>query len=153
RRVSGRTSPRSPGCPLPPANATSPHPIKVGPLPFADDQRSLRELDLETAESRALTTISNSPEPVEAEAPASIEGIRRAVREPAPETVQSRILQRSARRRLWSTLLDYRDWVSYLYVPILVPILIVLPYYGEKCNHAHHVAQQLIESVALDTLD
>lgn len=149
----GTISTSMPWDPLPPANATSPHPIKVGPLPFADDQRSLRELDLETAESRALTTISNSPEPVEAEAPASIEGIRTAVPEPAPETVQSRILQRSARRRLWSTLLDYRDWVSYLYVPILVPILIVLPYYGVKWHHEAQVAQQLIESVALGNRD
>src|SRR5262249_54254136 len=47
---------------------------------------------------------------------------------PAAATVEARTLQASALRRIWSTLLDYRDWISYLYVPILVPILVVLPY-------------------------
>jgi hypothetical protein len=31
-------------------------------------------------------------------------------------------------RRIWSTLWDHRDWVAYVYVPIIVPILVLLPY-------------------------
>ena len=151
----GTISTNMPWDPLPPPGAISPHPIRVEPLPIANDQRSLREVDLETAESRTLTTISNSPtaEPVEAEAPASLKHVRTTVPEPAPETVQSRTLQRSARRRLWSTLFDYRDWVWYIYIPLLVPILIVLPYYGVKWHHEAQVAQQLIESVAQGNRD
>jgi hypothetical protein len=33
------------------------------------------------------------------------------------------MLQASAIRRIWGTLLDWRDWTSYVYVPIIVPIL------------------------------
>jgi len=141
--------------PLPPPGAISSHPIRVEPLPNADGQRLMLKPDPETPESRALMTTPSSPtpEPVVAEAPISIEHVRRAMPEPAPETVQSRTLQRSARRRLWSTLLDYRDWVSYIYVPVLVPILIVLPYYGVKWHHEAQVAQQLIESVAQGNRD
>jgi hypothetical protein len=68
-----------------------------------------------------------------------------------PETEQSRLLQRSARRRLWSTLLDYRDW--FLYVPLLVPILVVLPYYAVKWYHQAQVAQRLLEGLAQSNRD
>ena len=151
----GTISTSMPWDPLSPPGAISSHPIRVEPLPNADDQRLILEPDLETVESRALrrSPSSPTPEPVAAEAPISIEHLRRAVPEPAPETVQSRTLQRSARRRLWSTLFDYRDWISYLYVPLLVPILIVLPYYGVKWHHDAQVAQQLIESVAQGNRD
>lgn len=71
----------------------------------------------------------------------------------APETEQSRKLQQSATRRLWSTLLDYRDWTSYLYVPLLVPILVVLPYFAAKWYHQSQVAQRLIEGIAQSNQD
>ena len=71
----------------------------------------------------------------------------------APETEQTRKLQQSATRRLWSTLLDYRDWTSYLYVPLLVPILVVLPYFAAKWYHQSQVAQRLIEGIAQSNQD
>ncbi len=43
-------------------------------------------------------------------------------------TTEARELQKSARRRIWSSLFDARDWVTYIYVPILVPIMLFLPY-------------------------
>jgi hypothetical protein len=70
-----------------------------------------------------------------------------------PETEKSRALQQSGRRRLWSTLLDYRDWTSFVYVPLLVPILIVLPYYGAKWYHQAQAAQRLIEGMAQSNQD
>jgi predicted acylesterase/phospholipase RssA len=68
-------------------------------------------------------------------------------REPVAATVEARTLQASALRRIWSTLLDYRDWVSFLYVPILVPILTLVPYVVVKSYHRSHVANQLVESL------
>jgi hypothetical protein len=62
-------------------------------------------------------------------------------------------LQQSASRRLWSTLLDYRDWTSFIYVPLLVPILIILPYYGVKWYQQAQVAQRLIEGMAQSNQD
>ena len=74
-------------------------------------------------------------------------------REPADVTIEARELQGSALRRIWSTLLDYRDWVSYLYVPILVPILIVLPYFIAKSYQRSHRVNQIVESLAQGSRD
>jgi hypothetical protein len=60
--------------------------------------------------SVAVPAGSGTPAPLPAE---------RAAPAPAPETKESRALQQSGKRRIWSTLLDYRDWVSFIYVPLL----------------------------------
>ena len=85
--------------------------------------------------------------------PATSQATHSQVPAAAPETEQSRKLQQSATRRLWSTLLDYRDWTSYLYVPLLVPILVVLPYFAAKWYHQSQVAQRLIEGIAQSNQD
>ena len=85
--------------------------------------------------------------------PATSQSTHRQVPAAAPETQQSRKLQESATRRLWSTLLDYRDWVSFLYVPLLVPILVVMPYYAGKWYRQSQVAQRLIEGIAQSNQD
>jgi hypothetical protein len=69
------------------------------------------------------------------------------------EAEESRRLQQSADRRIWSRLLDYRDWVSYIYVPLLVPILIVLPYFIMKWYREAHIDRQLVESLAQSNRD
>ena len=51
-------------------------------------------------------------------------------RGPAAEVVAARLLQRSAARRVWSRLFDYKDWASYLYLVLLVPLLSILPLFG-----------------------
>ena len=42
-------------------------------------------------------------------------------------TRQAQQLRDSAGRRVWSTLLDLRDWPTYIYIPLLVLLLGVLP--------------------------
>ena len=59
----------------------------------------------------------------------------------------------SANRRIWSTLLDYRDWASYVYVPLLVPIFFLLPYFAIKFYQHSHRANQLIHSFAQGSRD
>ena len=49
--------------------------------------------------------------------------------------------------------MDYRDWTSFIYVPLLVPILVVLPYYAAKWYHQSQVAQRLIEGMAQSNVD
>jgi hypothetical protein len=78
---------------------------------------------------------------------------KRVRRGPAPAAADARILRASALRRIWSTLLDYRDWVSYLYVPILVPILVLLPYVAFKIYHRSHWYNQLVKSYTQGTND
>ena len=41
----------------------------------------------------------------------------------------ARQLQGSARRRLWSSLIDLRDWVTWLYIPLIVVAAGVLPFF------------------------
>jgi predicted acylesterase/phospholipase RssA len=72
---------------------------------------------------------------------------------PPTEAERARLLQHSAGRRIWSRLLDYRDWISYVYVPLIVPILVVLPYYGAKWYRQSHIDQRLIESMAKSNSD
>jgi predicted acylesterase/phospholipase RssA len=69
-------------------------------------------------------------------------------REPVMATVEARALQASAARRIWSTLLDRRDWTSYVYVPLLVPILILLPYLAVRYYQRSHRLNQLVNSLS-----
>jgi predicted acylesterase/phospholipase RssA len=68
-------------------------------------------------------------------------------------TVEARTLQASALRRIWSTLLDYRDWVSYVYVPIIIPILVLLPYYVGKLYQRSRQINQIVESLSQGSRD
>jgi predicted acylesterase/phospholipase RssA len=72
---------------------------------------------------------------------------------PAPATVEARTLQRSAFRRIWSTLLDYRDWVSYIYVPIIVPILFLTPYMIAGYLAQSHQNSMLMNSLSQNSWD
>jgi predicted acylesterase/phospholipase RssA len=45
-------------------------------------------------------------------------------------TRAARALQGSGRRRLWSSLLDVRDWVTWIYLPLIVLLLGVLPFFA-----------------------
>src|SRR5262249_27070882 len=83
-------------------------------------------------------------------APAERNGDRCA---PAADTLKSRTLQDSAVRRIWSRMLDYRDWFSYIYVPIIVPLLILLPYVAYKAYRHSNNRNHLIESLAQGSPD
>jgi predicted acylesterase/phospholipase RssA len=74
-------------------------------------------------------------------------------REPAPTTVEARTLQDSSLRHVWSTLLDRWDWTSYVYVPLLVPILFLLPYFIVKYYERSHIDYALIQSFAKGSRD
>lgn len=41
----------------------------------------------------------------------------------------ARQLRRSSSRRIWQSLLDFRDWPTYLYIPLLIGLFVVLPAY------------------------
>jgi len=74
-------------------------------------------------------------------------------REPAPATVEARNLQASASRRIWSTLPDRRDWTTYIYVPLLIPILTLLPYFAYKYYQKTHRLNQLIDAISQGSPD
>jgi predicted acylesterase/phospholipase RssA len=74
-------------------------------------------------------------------------------RAPAAATADARALQASAFRRIWSTFLDRRDWASYIYVPIILPILVLLPYLAITTYQRSHRLNRLIESFSQGTSD
>jgi predicted acylesterase/phospholipase RssA len=74
-------------------------------------------------------------------------------REPIAVTKAARTLHASAGRRIWSRLLDYRDWLSYVYVPIIVPILVLLPWAIVKSYERSHRVSQIAESLAQGSRD
>ena len=73
--------------------------------------------------------------------------------EPAPVTFKARELQHSAQRRIWSALPDYRDWVTYVYVPILLLIFVLLPYLVVKSYQRSHRISQIVDSLAQGSRD
>lgn len=78
-----------------------------------------------------------------------IEAPRRAEtgRSTAPATILSRRLRKSSRRRVWSTLLDPRDWPSYLYVAIAALLFLYLPYEIYQLYRREQVQASLIDSI------
>jgi predicted acylesterase/phospholipase RssA len=74
-------------------------------------------------------------------------------RAPAAVTLEARTLQGSALRHIWSRMLDYRDWVSYIYVPIIASILVLLPYLAYKAYRYHSNVNQIIDSLSQSSPD
>jgi predicted acylesterase/phospholipase RssA len=77
----------------------------------------------------------------------------RPTRAPTPATTDARTLQASAFRRIWTTLLDPRDWVSYIWVPIIIPIIVLLPYVAFTTYQRSHRLNQLMQSFSQGTRD
>jgi predicted acylesterase/phospholipase RssA len=73
--------------------------------------------------------------------------------EPAAAAVEARTLQGSAVRRIWSTLLDHRDWTSYVYVPLLVPILFGLPFLYFRSHERSQKITHLVQSLSQGSRD
>ena len=86
-------------------------------------------------------------------APANAVALQGSHQAATTATSDARSLQRSAIRRIWTTLLDYRDWVSYLYVPILIPILTILPYVTYKSYQTSYRVNQIVKSLAQSSRD
>lgn len=69
-----------------------------------------------------------------------------------PTTFQARQLQASASRRIWSRLLNLRDWTSYIYLPLLA-LLLLAPYFMlDSYRHSRRV-DRLIEYISHSSPD
>src|SRR4051794_25996570 len=64
---------------------------------------------------------------------------------PAETMVKSRILQASAFRRIWSSLFDFRDWISYVYLPLLFPLVVLLPYGAFEYYKSAEQSRELVK--------
>ena len=75
------------------------------------------------------------------------------LRETASVTRDARALHASGVRRIWSRLFDFRDWASYVYIPIIVPILVLTPYLSIKYYERSHRLGQIVRSIAQSSRD
>jgi predicted acylesterase/phospholipase RssA len=66
----------------------------------------------------------------------------------SPATIQARTLQVSATRKIWGSLLGLRDWTSYIYVPLLLLLFVLLPYLMFRSYRTSSRVSGLVESVA-----
>jgi predicted acylesterase/phospholipase RssA len=125
--------------------------------------------------SGALRSLEQGPPPAQAQPAASLPRIARALqgwlrqiaaamalktsaaalsmRGATAATLTARTLHRSATRRIWSTLLDPRDWATYIYVPIIVPILILTPYFVVKFYERSQRISEIVESLVQENRD
>jgi predicted acylesterase/phospholipase RssA len=71
----------------------------------------------------------------------------------APSTIQARMLQNSSTRKIWGNLLSRRDWTSYIYVPLLFSLLILLPYLVVRSYLNSKRVNHLVESLAQSNPD
>ena len=62
----------------------------------------------------------------------------------------SRVLQGASFRRIWKTLLDPRDWTTYVWVPLLICLAVSIPSYMYK-QHQRTVSQQNVLTAIAET--
>ena len=67
---------------------------------------------------------------------------------PAIETQLARQLRNSSQRRVWSTLFDWRDWPSYVYVALAFVLLFYLPLQVYQLYRRSEMQQDIIASIA-----
>jgi predicted acylesterase/phospholipase RssA len=72
---------------------------------------------------------------------------------PGAATTDARVLRASALRRIWGAFLDRRDWVSYLYLPILVALFVLLPYFAITSYQRARRLSNLVQSFSQGTRD
>lgn len=66
----------------------------------------------------------------------------------APPTKVARSLRKSAARRVWSTLFDFRDWPTYLYIALGMFLFGYLPFQVYQLYEKSHVQAEMIDSIA-----
>jgi predicted acylesterase/phospholipase RssA len=64
-----------------------------------------------------------------------------------PSTILARQLQKSASRRIWSTLLSFRDWTLIFYVPLIL-LLLLVPYFLVDSYLQSRRVSRLIDSIS-----
>jgi predicted acylesterase/phospholipase RssA len=62
-------------------------------------------------------------------------------------TRQAQQLRESAGRRVWSTLLDLRDWPTYVYIPLLFLLLVVLPVQAYRYSRQANTNAKIVYAI------
>jgi hypothetical protein len=68
-------------------------------------------------------------------------------------TEQARELQASAQRKLFSRLFSFRDWPSYVFVPILAALLFGAPYLMYRAYRRAHRSEMIVDAITFSNPD
>ncbi len=85
--------------------------------------------------------------------PVQYDRIGRGVMEASRITAQARKLQASAQRKVFSTLLDWRDWPTYVYVPLLLFLFFGLPFFAWKAYQKAHRSSMIVDAITMSNPD
>ncbi|HTM62353.1 MAG TPA: patatin-like phospholipase family protein [Burkholderiales bacterium] len=94
-----------------------------------------------------------TPQLEAANTPAAAGSASPNMRDTGSVTRDARALHASGMRRIWRSLFDFRDWASYVYIPIIVPILVLTPYFSIKYYERSHRLGQIVQSIAQSSRD
>jgi len=78
----------------------------------------------------------------------SLSRVDESIPETSSTTIQARLLQLSGALRIWSHLFRVRDWTSYIYVPLLFLLLVLLPCFLVRSYRTANRVNHLVESLA-----
>ena len=70
-----------------------------------------------------------------------------------PITEQTRELQDSSQRQVLGRLLSWRDWPSYLYLPLLLLLFVVLPFAAYKRYQVVHQSEMIVDAITFSNPD
>jgi predicted acylesterase/phospholipase RssA len=79
--------------------------------------------------------------------PAAGRGTARSAGTSSPARLAEQ-LRRSSQRKVWSTLLDWQDWPSYLYVALGLLLLVALPVHVYRLHRRAVMLTSMIDSIA-----
>jgi predicted acylesterase/phospholipase RssA len=83
--------------------------------------------------------------------PSSVAAATRGTARTAATSTPARLaeqLRRSSERKVWSTLLDWKDWPSYLYVALGLLLFLVLPVHVYRLHRHAAMLTSMIDSIA-----
>ena len=74
-------------------------------------------------------------------------------RGPSLVTEQARQLQNSSQRRILSRLFSFRDWPTYVFVPLLIVLFIGVPYYAYRGYKEAHRSELIVDAITFSNPD
>ena len=70
------------------------------------------------------------------------------MRRAQPSTRDARALRRSSQRKVWSTLVELRDWTTYVYTLLLLLLIFIVPFQAYKLYRKSQMQATVIEAIS-----
>ncbi|MEZ6071564.1 MAG: patatin-like phospholipase family protein [Pirellulales bacterium] len=74
-------------------------------------------------------------------------------KQPSPTTTQARALQTSSQRQILGHLFSFRDWPSYVYLPLLLLLFVGVPYWGYDYYTMSRRSSMIVDAITFSNPD